>query len=266
MGIEEKNVLKKGYELSWGKRFSNSEMALLVLALFSPILLLQENEGLFILYIILFISAVLSVRDKIISLYHHWSLLHKIVLVSSFLVLFSMIVFLLLVKSGLSINNLISFFIILIGFLAFLTVLCISSLLTLNILFFIVLKFIFPQDNGTSGEVLTYRLKDLSPFMSLPNQVAYLLLRIFYFILYLIFISMVFGWIAKFSDENSRNSEIATIEKWIVNSGLITWGNTMGILSIMLTLLTITIPISYKIINVASTEYELHRRKKNLRE
>lgn len=256
------SVFKRGYKLSWANNFSASEKTLLVLALFSPILLTKENEWIFILYIAMFISTTLSVRDKRSTSPHQWGLIYKIVFAFSFLVLFLTLTFLVLVKNGFSINNPIVFLVILVGFFGFLSVLFISSILLLNLLFFIFLKLIFPYDNGNNSEVSTYKLKELSPFMSLPTQVAYLLLRIFYFFIYLIFVSMVFGWIAKISNEKSENNRIATIEDWFVNSGFITLGNTVGILSLLLTLLTITIPISYRLINTASNEYELKKESK----
>lgn len=195
--IESKeSVLKRGYKLSWANNFSTSEKTLLLLAFFSPILLVEENEGFFILYIMLFISTTLSVREKRSTSNHQWGLIHKTVFGFSFLVLFITLAFLILVKYGFNINNPILFILILVGFFCFLSVLFISSALLLNLLFFILLKFIFPYDNGNKSEVLSYKLKELSPFMSIPNQIAYLFLRIFYFLVYLIFVSMLFGWIA----------------------------------------------------------------------
>lgn len=261
--IKKINFFKKGYELSWTNRYNSSELLLLIIAALFPILVLLEVNEIFILYFVLFVSAGLTVVDKKVGTRRQWSLFNKIVLGLAFAVPLLGLIFVLLVFSKVDMNNPILFLTILFLFFGCISALFACISFTLNLIFYIILKFLFPFDNGIKVDSINYKLKELSPYMSLPSQIAYLLLRIFYIILYFVFISMVFGWVAKFDEKNSENNTIATIEIWIVNSGLISLGNTLGVLSIILTLLTFTLPFSYRIISEAVNDFESQKGKIN---
>lgn len=261
VAYKEKNIFLRGYELSWLKRYKKAELILLFIAVVFPILAVRDASEVVILYFVSFVSSALTVRDIKDNARYQRSVFQKIVLGLAFIVPVLGYLFLLLIFLEININNPILFLIIMFLFLGYISVLFLFLLFIINYVFYIILKSVFPFDNGISGEVVNYKLKELSPYMSLPNQIAYLLLRFFYLIIYLLSVSVVFGWIAKLTDKTSENSTIAAIEKWIVNSELISLGNTIGIFSIILTLLTITIPLSYKIINDAVKEFENRKEK-----
>ncbi|EGA88421.1 hypothetical protein GPDM_15079 [Planococcus donghaensis MPA1U2] len=252
----ESNLFKRGYELAWVRKYNGPELILLIMATFFPILILWENSLIYILYFVSFVSIVLTIKDHNVKTSYQWSLYHKIVLSLTFLVPLIGLIFLSLIIFQMDMNSPLLLSTILILFVAYISVLLIVLSFVLNLIFYIFLKYLFPHDNGIKGVVTSYKLQELSSYMSIPNQVVYLVLRIFYSIIYITFLIIVFGWIARITEKTSENNIIASIETWLVDSGLVSLGNTIGVLSIILTLLTITLPFSYRIINEAVTNLE----------
>lgn len=257
------NLFKRGYKLAWFHKYSGPELILLIIAAVFPILILWGSNLFYILYFVSLTSVVLTIKDQKVKTRIRWSFFHKLVMgLTSSVPLFGLI-FILLITIKIDVNSPLLLSTIIILFIGYISVLFILLSSILNLIFYISLKHLFPYDNGVTGAVTGYKLRDLSPYMSLPNQVVYLLLRLFYFVIYIIFLIIVFGWITKFTLKTSGNNIIASTEKWLVDSGLISLGNTIGVLSIILTLLTITLPFSYKIINEAVSEFENETGKPN---
>ncbi|MDN7228179.1 hypothetical protein QWY15_12800 [Planococcus sp. N064] len=136
-------------------------------------------------------------------------------------------------------------------------------LIIINLIFFIMLKQLFPYEEGEQSSRIKVDIKELSKFMSISDQVAYTVYSIV--VVLVIFIMTIF--IVKFLlngfSLNESKDITGNMFSWF-ESDLYTVGNFFGLLSIAIALLSITIPSQTRIYNFAYKKYEEYT--KNLRE
>lgn len=249
------NGFIKGYKLSWIKKYTMAEMSFIFFTALYPFVFILGLEIFYIINFVLMISVFLSMYNNEIFYKNEWSLLYKCILICSGVVQVNGILFFLLILIGLDDSNIFLLIIMLVGILAYISLVIVVVMYWINIIFYIGLKIVFPNENEEIIENRSFTFREISSFMSLQNQVAYFILSIVHSLIYLTVVAFVFGCIAHFNNEKTNNEVIKKLEVWIVNSDLISIGNTLGLISIILTLLTITVPFQTKIINKAYERY-----------
>lgn len=123
----------------------------------------------------------------------------------------------------------------------------ISIIFILNFLFFFILKYIFPNTRESKVSVKKVKLKEISNFLTLDEQITYLGLSIVHLTFFLT--GVAFYSLALLQIDNSINdiNYFQALVTWSENSQIISLGNLLGLLSIMITVLSISIPSQIKL-------------------
>ena len=151
--------------------------------------------------------------------------------------------------------NLTIFTLLYILVLLYLGMLLISILTLINLIFYIVLKWIFPYEIKPSVQSHDISLKNLSKFMLLSDQISYLIVALLN--VSLIVGTAVFGveHLSRYIDK--RNEAKSEVEPEVLsilsfmNPEWFSLGTSMGILSVVIALLSIFLPVQKKIYDSA---------------
>lgn len=134
-----------------------------------------------------------------------------------------------------------------IAFIFYMLLLGISIIFILNFLFFFILKYIFPNTLESKVSVEKIKLKEISDFLTLDEQITYLGLSIVHLTFFLT--GVAFYSIALLQIDNSVNdiNYFQALVTWSKDNQIISLGNLLGLLSIMITVLSISIPSQVKL-------------------
>ncbi|MFY0517837.1 hypothetical protein ACOMCU_08385 [Lysinibacillus sp. UGB7] len=147
------------------------------------------------------------------------------------------------------------------SFIIYMLLLGIFLVFLLNLLFFIILKSIFPNTLESKTLVEKVKLKDISSFLTLDEQITYLGLSIVHLTFF--FTGVAFYSIALLQIDNSINdiNFLQSLVTWSNDNQIISLGNLLGLLSIMITVLSLSIPSQVKLktkaINLKNSSLQL---------
>ncbi|MFF3102197.1 hypothetical protein [Viridibacillus arvi] len=245
------DYFKKVNNLSLLGQLNSWEFIIIFLTIISPILLYIENWFRFYLIIIsIFISAMLSIIDKrkngeIKKIYFSYWLFTaaNIVQLLAFIVFLVILIF----RDNLTFIKLITT--VLVSLIIIFYIIFIVGILfyILNYVFFMIMKLIFPQHSPVVGRKEWKSLKDISGNMTVNDQIAYLIITILHLLIYF---SVVFYLMISFLtiENNIKNVEyFVGFVQWAEKNQVVSIGNTLGIASIVLTLISITYPTQMRI-------------------
>lgn len=250
---------ERGFKLSWLYKVSISEVLfILFTVILIPILIYMEvSEIFYIFYFMIIISLFLSKRDyrkkndfkypSLIKLASNCSMLLQLA--------FLVIIFLSNVLSNIM-ERFEDFVLFTLGLLVFLYgyIAILVIIIFINLIFFIVLKFNLPNEEKSNNERREVALSRLSQYMRLSDQVAYTLYGVITGLAIAILTLFIVNFISAMFPVN-EGSEINTSMFPFIGANLYTLGNFLGLLSLTITLLSITVPRQTKIYNEAYGKY-----------
>ncbi|TQR21235.1 hypothetical protein [Psychrobacillus vulpis] len=234
----------------FGKLNSWQFIILFLTAIFPLIVYTKYQLWFYLIFISLFISAFLSIREKRSSgefkKVYGFSLLYVGAVSIQFLVL---IVFGLGLAFG---NSLTSFnypIIVLITIIAIIYIFFIVGFLLyfLNYIFLMILKLIFPNQLTKMENEEWLSLREISGYMTLETQISYLLITILHLLIYLSGVFYIMMCLLIYDNTINTNVYFVDLVKWAVDNNVVSFGNTLGIISIVLTLISITYPAQIKL-------------------
>lgn len=134
-----------------------------------------------------------------------------------------------------------------ISFIIYMLLIGIFAIFLLNLLFFIILKYIFPNTLESKTPIEKVKLKDISSFLTLDEQITYLGLTIVHSTFF--FIGVAFYSITLLQIDNSIDNitYLQSLVTWSKEKEIISLGNFLGLLSIIIAILSISIPSQVKL-------------------
>lgn len=253
---------KKGFNLSWLYKVSVSEIlfVLFTVILIPFLIYIKVNEIFHVFYFMIITSVFLSKRDhrkknkfKYPS-FVKWASNCSIVLQLAFLaiIFFDNVVINIMDKYQDFILSIFGLLVFLYGYIAILVIIII-----MNLIFFIQLKFNLPNEEKFNNERREVAFSDLSQYIRLSDQVAYNLYAVITGLAIGIMTLFIVNSISNMFSLN-KESEINTSLFPFIEADLYTLGNFLGLLSLTITLLSITVPLQTKIYNEAYEKYLSH--------
>lgn len=233
-----KNAILRGYSYSTASKLSLVEIAIIIVSILLPIIYYINNTYLILIYISIVISMILSIKDKYFEKNKVWSNFYR----NSFFAILSLqflnIIVLFVFSKEFEIMGLITLSLGLINYL-FLSVSLIIFIL--NIVFWIILKFIFPFETTDELKMNDVPLKELSKYMSLNDQFIYFTIMILHFLMrqgiaiYMYLLALIYS---RSTQENK--GFLKFIEK-IESLEIVSVGNFLGLSSILIAIATVTL-------------------------
>lgn len=240
------NAIVKGYGYSNLSKLSLLEMSLIIAGLMIPILYFLNNVYILFLYMSVLISIILTIKDQYYEEKKNWSNFYKNTFGASISLQILNIIVIFIFSQGKDLSGaglialslaLVNYFLIWISFIVFI----------LNVVFWGLLKFIFPNENTDKLTKRDIPLKELSQFMPIDDQVIYFIIMVIHFVMrqgiavYIYFLTLVF------SKETQVNRDFLKFIKKIESLEMISVGNLLGLLSILIAIATVTLQAQSKI-------------------
>lgn len=239
-----RNAIIKGYGYSIASKLSLLELSLIMISLLMPILYYLNNVYVIFLYIGVVISVILTIKDQYNEEKKKWSNFYKNTFRASISLQFINIIVLFIFSKGMELSGLIA---LSLGLVNYLLIWISLIIFILNIVFWGILKFIFPFENTDELTKRNIPLKELSKYMSINDQVIYFIIMVLHFVMrhgiavYIYFLVLI----------NSKETQVSIdflkfIEK-IESLEIVSMGNLLGLLSILLAIATVTLQAQLKI-------------------
>lgn len=231
------------------------EKVLLVLVTFIfPILMLHiQDAKLIVIYLLLFVCWENGLGDK----YFKYTKEHP--LGYNFVILLMQAMHLLIIVgySSLAMVNIIrisseviTFFITTLFALCFILYMLISVAVIFyigNYLFFFILKCIFPNQLEIESETNYLSLREMSSYLTIEEQIGYFITIILHLISYFGVVLYVTLWLLQINNTINGISYFTELVKWSIKHQIVSLGNGLGIASIIITLLSLSVPAQMKL-------------------
>lgn len=251
-------AFEKGFSFSWIANKSIPEVSLYIYTLLIPFVLITQSGICYVLYFYFFLTILLILKDN-----GFYKERHTFNVKSSFAILVTIqllghifMILILFYTEMLQDMTVIIWVQLFTGISLYLAVLLISVLAILNVLFYVLLKFLFPSEINSSVQPHNIALKELSKYMTINDQIAYFIVAIFNVVM--IGGTIIFGLenLSRYLDGRSVSESNGVSLFAFVNDDWFSLGTTIGILSVVIALLSATFPIQNKIYNSAHEKYK----------
>lgn len=248
---------RNGWGLSWLSNKTIPEVSLYIFTLLLPFILITQSGICYVLYSYFFLTHLLILKDKGLYKKRHTLNVKRIFAI---LVVFQFLghVFMILIRFFNDVYQEIpitTWVLLYIGILLYLLIIIIATLTILNLAFYILLKFLFPFEIKSSLQPHNIPIKELSRYMTINDQIAYFVVAIFNGTL--IGVTIIFGveYLSRYLNKRSVDESNGISFFQFMNDEWFSLGTIIGILSVIIALLSVSIPIQNKIYNSA---YEKH--------
>ncbi|MGE7112778.1 hypothetical protein [Lysinibacillus sp. NPDC047702] len=123
------------------------------------------------------------------------------------------------------------------------------------VIYYILLKILFPEESDQTENYLS--IKELSKFIKVYDQKRYLNTAIINFIVYIFSVGYFFSWLISLVEIQDHIIEV--IVEFAEKLFIVNFGNTLGLISVIIAIYTITYSIQTKIYDKAVEVYNLNR-------
>lgn len=118
------------------------------------------------------------------------------------------------------------------------------------------LKIVFPNQLPSTGNKKWIPLRQLSDSMTVDTQIAYFLISILHLLIYFSIVFYVMIYLLNFDKNISSMEYFSQLLDWAMRNNVVSFGNTLGIASIVITLISITYPAQMKLYTKAVEAHE----------
>lgn len=238
------NAINKGYRYSIASKLSGLEFSIIVVSLLIPLLYYLNNAYVILIYISIVISIILTIKDHYFEKNKNWTNFYKTTFWAIIVLQIINAIALFVASQGMELTILIVFSI---GMILYF-LMCISLVIfILNVVFWIGLKFVLPYETTDALTKRDVPLKELSKYMPLNDQVIYFMIMVLHFFmrqgiaLYIYFLVLIY------SKETTQNVNFADFINKIKSFEIISVGNLLGLISILIAIVTVTLQAQLKI-------------------
>lgn len=255
-------ALKSGFKLSIIRKLNRTELSLILWTLLYPAILLLDSSLIYALNIAVVISLVLSMKYNYSEKPPYRSLGRNITITSAIIVQVSSLISLYIFYRDTNVewSNFFELITGVVGIFAFLFVLSGFIMSILNLLFYVGLKIIFPKDNGETVVHPNIKLKDLSPYMNLQQQIAYFILSILNFLIHITVAIYVIGFVPLTIEEYNDITFFAEFRNWYKEIQAGSLSIILSLISVIMGVLSISFRAQMKIYNEAYQVYKEDRK------
>lgn len=249
---------KKGFAFSWLANKSIPELLLFTSTVLVPFILLTEIEGLYIIHFVCILSIILTLKhNNFFSRENHTFPFRIFSYISIGIQLLShvfMVVVIFFNEMIQELNSTTNFFLYILVLL-YLIMLLISTLAIINLCAYIILKFIFPSEIESSAPPQNISLKEISTHMTISDQIGYLVLALFNVLL--ITGTSIFGveLLTRYLYRRAQGDSKSVSVFSFISDEWFSIGTSIGIISVVITILSVSAPKQNEIYNEAHKKY-----------
>ena len=250
--------LVKAKQLSFIGNMNILEITIILLSMVFPLLLIKVNLYFYITFICIYISVYLSYRDKNKLSSKKKSVIQRAILIGANVIQI-LAALILIIAFTINYTYKIQLFLIVLFVLSlfiYLGIVLVFVLYILNYLFFAILKTVFPNESHNSSKTEFISLRELSMHMTLETQIIYLLITLIHLTLYFCFVLYILFYLITIDNTINGEEYFVDLVEWITKNEVISFGNSIGLVSVILTIISITTPNQIKLYKNAKTEFE----------
>lgn len=237
-----------------GKMSFHEKTLLFLVTFFLPIILLFYPNGILIfLYLILFAYFEYALGDKYFkkSNEHPYGYKYVLLLMQVLHILLLSGCALLIIFPLLKINDeIVNILLSLIFTLIFILYMLISVAVLFyigNFIFFFILKLIFPNQFQTNQKEEILSLREMSYYLTIEEQIGYFLISILHLFLYFGAVIYISIWLLQIDNTINGIVYLDQLVKSSNDNQIISLGNSLGIASIIITMLSVSVPVQMKL-------------------
>lgn len=238
------NAINKGYRYSIASKLSGLEFSIIVVSLLIPLLYYLNNAYVILIYISIVISIILTIKDHYFEKNKNWTNFYKTTFWAIIVLQIINAIALFVASQGMELTILIVFSI---GMILYF-LMCISLVIfILNVVFWIGLKFVLPYETTDALTKRDVPLKELSKYMPLNDQVIYFMIMVLHFFMRQGIALYIYLLVLIYSKETTQNVNFADFINKIKSFEIISVGNLLGLISILIAIVTVTLQAQLKI-------------------
>ncbi|MFJ7731540.1 hypothetical protein ACIQXF_06545 [Lysinibacillus sp. NPDC097231] len=250
-----KNIINntKNYAVLGKMSFYEKSLLFLVTFILPIILLFKQDEKLIFLYLFLFVCWENALGDKYFKNSNEHPYGYKyVLLLMQILHLFlifglSILIIIFILKINYEIVTIIITLLFTFIFVLYMLISVVVMFYIGNFLFFFILKMIFPNQFKTNQKEETLSLREMSCYLTIEEQIGYFLTLILHLLLYFGVVFYFSLWLLQIDNTINDISYFDGLVNWSYTNQIISLGNSLGIASIIITMLSLSVPVQMKL-------------------